>query len=175
MNRVPGERRIFSVTKANLVGSLAAIAVQPLVFMFYMAILPIIAGQDVPLADIGSMSVIVIVVAIPFVFLVGIPSALLLRRVGQLRYWPIAALGFAFAALPIAIWRMPVGSAGYSLGGNFYGHIESFIVDGKPTIWGLLDYAQSVLTFGLHGLVGASAFYAVFRWSARWSARCSTD
>ena len=163
----PQEDWIISAMKAVFVASLLAIAVQPLLFVFYMAIVPMIAGQEVPLADIASISVIVTVVAIPFVLLVGIPSALLLRRFGRLRYLPLVAIGFVFAALPIGYWRLPVGDAGYSLGGNFYGHVEPFIVNGEPTIWGLLDYAQSVLMFGLHGFVGASVFYVVFRRSSR--------
>ena len=153
--------------RAVIVASILAIAVQPLVFLFYMAILPMIAGQEVPLAEIGSISVVVTVVAIPFVLLVGIPSALLLRRLGQFRYLPLVAIGFVFAAFPIGYWRLPSGDPGYSLGGNFYRHIVPFIVDGKPTIWGLLDYAQSVLMLGLHGFVGASVFYLAFRRSPR--------
>lgn len=153
--------------KTILVASLLAIAIQPLVFVFYMAILPMIAGEDVPLADIGSISIIVMVVATPFVLFVGIPSALWLRRIGHLRFLTITAIGVFLAALPIAIWRLPVGNSGFSLGGNFYGHIEPFIVEGKPTIWGLLDYAQAVFLFGLHGFVGASVFHVAFRPSPR--------
>ncbi len=157
--------------KSIIVPSLLAIATQPLFFVFNMAILPMIAGQEVPLTDVGSISVVATVVAVPFVLVVGVPSALLLRRVEHFRYWPLATIGFIFAALPIAVWRLPVGNAGYSLGGNLYGHVEPFIVDGGPTIWGLLDYAQSIFIFGLRGFVAASVFFVA--WRAR--TRRSTD
>jgi hypothetical protein len=145
-----------------IAASLLAIAVQPLVFLLWVALPPLIAGADVPLAGMASTSLFAAVVAVPFVLLIGIPSALLLRRFGHLRWLQLAAIGFVTAALPIAA-NLPGGGSGYSSGGNFYGRVVDYVVAGEPTIWGWLSYAQSVLFFGLHGLIGASVFYLVWR------------
>ena len=148
--------------RAIAAASLAAIAVQPLVFLLWVALPMFVAGGDVPLADIARVSLFAALVAIPFVLLIGIPAALLLQRIGRMRWVWLASTGFIAAALPVAI-NPPGGDPGYSSGGNFYGRAVDFIVAGEPTLWGWLSYAQSVLFFGLHGLVGASVFYAVWR------------
>jgi hypothetical protein len=145
-----------------IAASLLAIAVQPIVFLLWIALPPLIAGDDLPLADMASTSLFAAVIAIPFVLLIGIPSALVLRRFGHLRWLPLAAIGFISAALPIAI-NLPGGDSGSSSGGNFYGRAVDYVIAGEPTIWGWLSYAQSVLFFGLHGLIGASVFYLVWR------------
>jgi hypothetical protein len=76
----------------------------------------------------------------------------------------LGAVGFIAAALPVAVsgWS---DSAGFSSGGNWYGTSVDFVVDGQKTFYGWLSYAQSILSFGLHGLAGALVFLFVWhRW-----------
>lgn len=38
-----------------------------------------------------------------------------------------------------------------------------FVVNGQKTFYGWLNYAQSIVIYGLHGFVGALVFYFVWR------------
>jgi hypothetical protein len=147
--------------RAIIAASILAVAVQPAVFLLWFLLPLLLLGAELPLTDVAKTSLFAAIFAVPFVLLIGIPAALLLRRVGRFRWLYLAIVGFLAAALPVAV-NLPGGS-GYSSAGNFYGRYVSYVVAGEPTIWGWLSYAQSILCFGLHGLVGASVFYVVVR------------
>ena len=143
---------------AALVSSLAALAVQPLV-LFVWAFIPfLVLGAELPWDQAGLMCLMAVLFAIPFVVLIGIPSALLLQRAGRLKWWPLALIGAAAGAV-FAGWSGPGGDAGFSSGGNWYGKPVDFVVNGEPTFYGWLSYLQSVAAFALHGLAGATAFF----------------
>jgi len=149
----------------NIVAAVAlAIALQPLLFLAAMALPLLFAGEPVPLLDMAQVSLFTSLVALPFVLLLGIPLALFLKRQGQFRWKWLALAGFAAAALPVALLG-PGAGPGFSSGGNFHGRLVDFVVDGKPTIWGWLQWAQSTTYFGLHGVLAASAFWFVLRHS----------
>lgn len=115
-----------------LIAALAAIAVQPLVTAAWLFRWGIDAGDLPKLDELAALSMIVCIVAAPFVALVGIPSALLLRHHPR-RGWWLAAVGFMAAALPIAVLSTPQVSSASDLG--------------------------LTLIFGMHGLVGGWAFH----------------
>ena len=139
----------------------AALAVQPLVMLCWF-VLPLWAlGADLPLGQVGLVCLMSIAFALPFVLAIGVPLALLLQKSGRMGWAPVALAG-ALAGAAFAGWNLPGGDPGYSSGGNWYGKAVDFIVEGKPTLYGWLNYVQSVVAFGLHGLAGASAFYLVW-------------
>jgi hypothetical protein len=148
--------------KAVLISSLGAIVVQPLVFIASIGILMAIAGDLSSLADVARYSFFPALFAIPFVLFLGIPATLFLAHLGKLRWWLLALIGFVAASIPTVI-SGPGGSPGYSSGGNWHGRYVDFVINGEPTIYGWLNHIQSVFFFGLHGLVGATVFYVLWR------------
>jgi hypothetical protein len=126
--------------------TLAALAVQPLVILVWLLRWGFDSGAPLPWGELATMSMIVCIVAAPFVMLIGIPAALLLRHHPH-RGWWLALVGFLGAALPVgALSSSNVASLG----------------DLGPTV-----------VFGLHGLAGATAFHATWRLSER--VMCRTD
>jgi len=121
--------------------TLAALAVQPLVLVVWLVGPSLfLGGSHPPLGDLGALGLVTSIVAAPFVMLIGIPAALLLRHHPH-RGWWLALVGFLGAALPVAI-----PSAG--------------------DVASLADLGPTVV-FGLHGLAGATAFHATWRLSER--------
>ena len=148
--------------KASVLSSIAALLVQPLIFLAWMGIPALAAGETVAFFDMARFSPLVAVFAIPFVVIVGVPAALLLSRDRALRWAPLALVGTVAAILPL-LAIIPGGGTGDSSGGNWHGQVVDYVVNGKPTLYGWLSYLESLLYFGLPGLIGASVFYAVWR------------
>jgi len=143
---------------AALQSALAAIAIQPLV-LFCWALLPLLLqGADLPWHQVGLMCLMAMIFAAPFALFLGIPLALLLQRIDRFKWWPLALVGAVAGAVFVG-YSGPGSDPGASYGGNWYGKYVDFVIDGKPTLYGWLQYAQSVLAFALHGFIGASAFY----------------
>jgi hypothetical protein len=152
----------MSKFKAILLSSLGAIAVQPFVFLAWLGLPMLLHGETSQLLDVVSASFLAALFAVPFVLLIGVPAALLLAHYSKLRWWLLALIGFIAAALPIAV-SGPGAGPGFSSGGNWHGKLVKFVVDGKPTLYGWLNHIESTVYFGLHGLVGATVFYLVWR------------
>ena len=147
---------------AIMLSSFGAIAVQPLVFIASFGTPMILSGDLSSLPDVASYSFFPMLIAIPFVLFVGVPIAVLLAHYGRFRWWSLAIIGFVAAAAPVA-FSGPGGSSGYSSGGNWHGEYVDLVIDGEPTLFGWINHIESICFFGLHGLVGATVFYVVWR------------
>ena len=152
----------MSKIKVILLSCLGAIAVQPFVFLTWLAVPMFLHGEISQLSDVVMFSPMTALFALPFVLLIGTPAALLLARYGKLRWLPLALIGFIAAALPVAV-SGPGTDPGFSSGGNWHGKRVDFVVNGDPTLYGWLNHIESTLYFGLHGLIGATVFYWVWR------------
>ena len=105
-----------------------------------------------------------LVVAAAFVFVVGIPLFLVLKRMGRLGWRSILPAGFLAAAIPFAGIGFPLlrDSSGFSYGANWHGTYVQFVENGVYTMYGWLSYLEEVVRFGIHGLAGAAAFHLVW-------------
>lgn len=147
--------------KAILLATIAATAIQPLVFIL-LFLLPMLAlGADIPAKDFFSIPLFSALFAMPFVVVFGIPSLLILRRFNRLSWLSLGSIGLIAAALPVAIYGWS-DYPGFSSGGSWYGTPVNFVIDGQKTLYGWLSYAQSILFFGLHGLTGGIVFFSVW-------------
>jgi hypothetical protein len=143
------------------IASVAAVAVQPLVFAARFA--PDYFASPQPLYGIGFMLLSVVVVAAAAVLLLGIPTVFLFRKFQRTGWTSFGIAGFVLGALPVGALSWPGRLEGFSSGENWHGkYVESYI-NGVPTIYAWLTYVENVMYFGLHGLVGALVFYAVWR------------
>jgi hypothetical protein len=143
------------------IASIAAVAVQPLVFAGRIA--PDYFASLQPFYGVGFVLLSVVVVAAAVVLILGIPTFLLLRKFQRMGWTSLAIAGFVLGALPIAALSCPHRLEGYSSGGNWHGKYVDIYINGAPTTYAWLIYGENVMYFGLHGLVGALVFYAVWR------------
>lgn len=142
------------------IASLAAVAVQPLVFAGRIA--PDYFASPQPFYGVGFFFLSIIVVAAAVVLILGIPTFLLLRKFQSTGWTSLAIAGFLLGALPVAALSWPRSLEGYSSGQNWHGKYIATYINGVPTKYAWLTYGENVVFFGLHGLVGALVFYAVW-------------
>jgi len=142
------------------IASLAAVAVQPLVF--FVRIAPDYFAAPVPMNGIGFVVLGIVVVGAAVVLLLGIPTYLFLRNSGHTNFPTIAIAGTLLGALPTALF-WPRHREGYSSGHNWHGKYVATYINGVPTQYAWLNYGEDILYFGLHGLVGALIFHATWR------------
>jgi hypothetical protein len=146
------------------ISAIAAVAVQPLVFL--LRILPDYLSSPQPIDGLGFVLVAVVVVGAAAVLFLGIPTFLALQKLRRDGWGSLALAGFVLGALPNA-FAWPRHLEGYSAGHNWHGKYVDTYVNGVPTTYAWFTYAEGVVFFALHGLVGALVFYAVWRWRQR--------
>lgn len=139
---------------------IAAVAVQSLVLLLRIA--PYFFAAPTELYGLAEFLVAVMMVAAVAILLLGIPTFLLLRKFGLVNWTSLGIAGLCLGMLPAAL-SWPRRLAGYSAGQNWHGHYVDTYIQGVPTVYAWLTYAEGVLFFGLHGLSGALVFYAVWR------------
>ncbi|MFZ6753477.1 hypothetical protein ACO0KY_08925 [Undibacterium sp. Dicai25W] len=142
------------------IAALAAVVVQPLVFLARIA--PDYLASPQPLYGIGFMLLVVAVVAAAVVLILGIPAFLVLHKLHRESWVSLAMAGLVLGALPTA-FSWPSHLEGFSAGQNWHGKYVETYVNGAPTTYAWLTYGEGILFFALHGLVGALVFYAVWR------------
>lgn len=143
-----------------LIAFIAAVAVQPVVF--FVRIAPDYFASSTPMYGLGLFLASVVVVAAAAILFLGIPTFLLLRKFAYLNWTSLSIAGFFLGMLPAAL-SWPRTLEGYSSGQNWHGRYVDTYVNGVPTSYAWLTYAEGVLLFGVHGLVGALVFYAMWR------------
>jgi hypothetical protein len=75
----------------------------------------------------------------------------------------LSVTGFLAGAIPVAALSLPRYLQGYSSGYNWHGRYVEFYVKGVPTVYAWQAYAENIASYGLHGLIGAVVFFAVWR------------
>jgi len=104
----------------------------------------------------------------PYIFIVatghalalGLPVFLWLRRRGKANGWTSALAGFVIGCLPMSVFGFPSRSQiNYSYSANMWGRLRELVVEGAPTLWGWVSYAESLATFGACGAAAGLAFW----------------
>jgi hypothetical protein len=146
-----------------LLASIAAILVQPLTYVLFFTPYYLAAYPAEPLpSDVGFFLLWVIAVASAAVIVLGIPAFILLRKFNREGWTSLAIAGFVLSAVPVA-FSWPRRIDGHSSSNNWHGYFVETYVNGMPTTYAWLEYFEGVIYFGLHGLIGALVFYAVWR------------
>lgn len=143
-----------------LIAALAAVGIQPLVFAIRIA--PDYLASPGPFYGLGVFLLGILIVSAVMVFLLGIPTYLLLLRIGRTSWTSLAIVGALLGALPVAFY-WPSNLVGYSEGLNWHGKYVETYINGIPTTYAWLNYGESILFFGIHGLTGALIFHATWR------------
>jgi hypothetical protein len=104
------------------------------------------------------------VVASIWVVLLGLPTFLIFKHRGLVRWWSAAVAGFLLGAVPMALvsWPFSPGSgSGYSA---WDGHqTVEYVVNGVPTHAGWVQYILGSGGMGLMGAASAFMFWVVWR------------
>lgn len=144
------------------IAGMAAALVQPLI----QALLNADYFFRIQHADTTRMMLLaVFAVATVFVFVLGVPAVLLLRRLGRLGWQSISVAGIVLGALPIAVleWPSHHEAGAFSASQSWHGLAVDTYVAGIPTTYGWLIYGESIASAGALGLLSALVFYAVWR------------
>ena len=143
------------------IASLAAVLIQPLVYAVRIA--PAYFASPTPLYGAGPAFVSIVIAAAAVVLVLGVPTFFLLRRLRLAGVVSLAISGFVLGAMTAAVPGWPRYLEGFSAGENWHGRFVNTYVNGVPTKYAWLTYAESVFYFGVHGFVGALTFYLVWR------------
>src|SRR5690242_10553304 len=114
------------------IASIAAVAVQPLVFAGRIA--PDYLASPQPLYGVGFFLLSVLVVAAAVVLVLGIPTFFMLRKFQREGWASLAIAGFVLGALPL-VFFWPSHLEGFSSGQNWHGNYVQTYVNGIPTTY----------------------------------------
>jgi hypothetical protein len=138
----------------QIVGIVGAILIAALVPALYFGV----AG---PSFRVGLLA---FVLASLWVVLFGLPTFLLLKHCGLVRWWSATVSGFLLGAAPMALisWPYkPSSGSGYSA---WDGHkMVEYVVNGVPTHAGWVQYVLGSGGMGLMGAASAVMFWVVWR------------
>jgi hypothetical protein len=151
--------------RALSLATVAAILIQPIVFWAWF-FLPALSHGSVVRLDVFALTTLsVLMVSAVFVLVFGVPIFLAFRHFNKVGWLPISVSGFLISAIATAIYSWPSSDikVGNSFGGTWHGSSVEFFLNGVPTIYGWLRYMESVVIFGLHGMIGALIFVIVWR------------
>ena len=159
------KRYSLGLMRALSLATVAAILIQPIVFWAWFFLPAVFHGSVVRLDFFAAITLSVLMVSTVFVLVLGLPIFLAFRHFNKVGWLPLSASGFLISAFSIAIYSWPYRHSwdGYSSGGNWHGSYVKFFINGVPTIYEWLRYAEIVVIFGLHGMIGALIFINVWR------------
>src|SRR5690348_1196510 len=135
------------------ISTVAAVAVQPIVFWLWFLLPALFHGERLSLGDMLEMASYVFLVSLGFIVILGVPIFLTLRLLNRTSRAVLALSGFLAGAIPYALYTWPEnspnppGTTSY-FGGNWHGHHVEFSVNGVLTTYGWLSYAEAVIMFG---------------------------
>lgn len=117
------------------ISSVAAVAVQPLVFAVYT--LPGIIASSQAFYGIGFVLLSVVVVAAAAVLILGIPTFMMLRKSRRDSWFSLALVGFVLGVLPVS-FSWPRSYEGYSAGKiGMVLTLKHILTDYRPSMLGL--------------------------------------
>ncbi|MEO9585896.1 MULTISPECIES: hypothetical protein [Marinobacter] len=142
--------------------SLACVAT-PAVIVTALALVLGTSGMDGPLHSMLLMTLLL--TSLHFLFL-SLPALLIIRWLSRLTLIPVLTVGFLSSTIPSAFKFWPIKDPYYSGIGRsrFFGEAVVTSVDGIPTIWGWIIYAQKLAMIGaLFGVTSALVFWFFYR------------
>lgn len=108
--------------------------------------------------------VMAIIVSTAIVIVIGLPTYTVMKIYKLNTTINVALAGIAIPVIiMLFIILLTSPSPGFSSGENYYGTYREIIVHGNRTFWGWVKLVESIVTFGIHGLIGAILFHTVYQ------------
>ncbi|RAP57317.1 hypothetical protein [Oleiagrimonas sp. MCCC 1A03011] len=134
---------------------------------FVSTLLAILAAAAVPALLFGIESdaaCLAFILALAWILVLGLPTFLILKGRGCVRWWSALFSGFLLAAIPIALLGWPYHPGGGMSFSAWDGHrMVDYVVNGIPTRAGWRQFLTSTFGFGALGSASALAFWLVWR------------
>ena len=151
----------MSNMKSIVAGVAFALLVQYPIALAFM-IIPMIYGSS-SLSDglnfIAFYFFWITVIALPIILALGLPTFYWMRSRNLVSHRNMLIAGGMMALILAAGLSWPgFFGEGFSSGENYYGTYRDMIVDGNPTIWGWISFAEDLAMFAIHGALGAAFF-----------------
>jgi hypothetical protein len=104
-----------------------------------------------------DMLLMSLIVSATHLIVLGLPTVLLLRKLGIFHWWSLVISGFIIGCIPMALFSWPA----YSKDSSYVENGVATVVDGVLTSAGWLSYIQGVgITGGLGALTGLTFWLA---------------
>ena len=103
------------------------------------------------------------IVGLIHIIFLGLPLFIFLLRRNSLTLAHTAVAGLLTGALSNAVISYPRTLEGYSSGQNWHGKYVDIYVNGEPTYYAWLTYAESCVYMGIYGLLTAATAWLVWR------------
>ena len=145
--------------KSNVAGVAYALFVQYPIALAFL-IIPVAYGSGSISRGIELIAFFwVTVVALPIIIALGLPAFHWMRgrKINSNRNMLIGGGLIAIVLAAALTWPTYPGE-GWSSGQNYYGTYREMIINGVPTIWGWIRFAEDLVMFAIHGALGAACF-----------------
>ena len=142
---------------------LASLVQMPLAY-FFVSLESLTLGHGFIGSPSGTIIYLIAVclVSAMFILLVSLPSYFALKRIELNSMFYLAAAGFVIPVLILFGLEFAIADdAGFSAGENYYGTYRSTFVSGRRTFWGWIKFLEQLVTYGIHGAIGAAVFHKV--------------
>lgn len=103
------------------------------------------------------------VVGLAHILMLGLPAFILLLRYKRVSLLSLSLTGFVAGALSSGVISFPRRLEGYSSGQDWHGKYVELYVNGEPTQFAWLAYAESCVYMGFYGLLTAAVAWATWQ------------
>jgi hypothetical protein len=135
----------------------ATLAAAALPTIVLMALVATIASDEITRDEWWIVFGVLFGIALAHVVLLGVPVALVLRRIGRWGVLPMGIAGLLVGALPYGIFSFPRGD---KAGVDVFNDGVQTMANGVTTAAGWMDWLQEAAVFGVLGVLGALAYFA---------------
>ncbi len=163
--RFPALNLVLGIMKKTVYAFILATLIQLPLGYFFASLEGLVLGHGFigVSSNIGFYLLSVLLVSCCVILLIGLPMYFVLKSFGLNTTVNVAVIGFLIPLIILSILNFGTTSfGGYSASENYYGTLRETFVSGTRTIWGWVTFFEEILTFGIHGVVGATIFHKVY-------------
>jgi len=134
-------------------------------FYLFISLESLVLGQGFIGAphDIMLYLLSALMVATFIILAIGLPIYFLLKLYVLNTSLNVALVCFLIPVIILSIITFSSSlHEGYSAGANYYGTYRSTVIDGNRTFWGWVKFFEGMLTYGIHGFLGAIIFHKIY-------------
>ena len=147
---------------------LAAVVMPALIIVVPYAFGSVSMGDDYGWVRTKNFAVIAFTISAAYVFVLGLPSFLLLKWKNAVYWWSSTLVGFILGCIPVSVTMWPLRYPELKTTASQWDgeRMVQTMIDGVPTIAGWFSYGKAVAFMGTFGAIGGMSFWLVW-WTLR--------